>query len=226
MDVKHADLPKHATRINVVLKEICDTSHPAPLIQESDGVISLATSCPPALSRTVTTDLGGRELALRLAIPDARNPRFWIAMREEWEWRPKKNKHRVYFRACSLRLYAGDRSEEAVQFLRLEWVAPDSGEDGMPIYQGTHAGHPHWHVDKSALVGQEAYLRLLEIETAPAPQVEEFSEATIAVSSEAKPFCDLSWLQKIHLPARAAMDAVGMERKPSPRSASVRTGEP
>jgi hypothetical protein len=201
MDVKYAELKQHATRINAVLQETCDTSHPAPLVQESDGIIALAASCPSALSRTVTTDLGGRELALRLPIPDASNPRFWIVIQEQWEWKTKKSKYKVYFRACGLRLYAGDRSEEAVQFLRLEWVAPTFGDDKIPVYQGTHAGHPHWHVDKSALVGQEAYLRSLEIQTAL--QVEEFSEAATSISATAQPLLDFSWLQNIHLPARA-----------------------
>jgi len=201
MDVKYAELQKHAAKINAVLLQTCDTSHPAPLVQENDGHIAISTSCPPTLSRRVTTDLGGTEIALRLPIPDVHNPRFWIGIHEQWEWRAKTGKHKVYFLACGLRVYAGDRGEAAVQFLRLEWVAPASGEDGIPVYQGAHAGHPHWHVDKSALVGQEAYLQSLAIRTASEPQVEEFSEA--AVSAEAQPLLDFSWLRNVHLPARA-----------------------
>jgi hypothetical protein len=169
-----------------------------------DGTIALAKSCPGALSREVTTDLGVREIALRLPIPDTRDSRFWIAMQEQWDW---KSKHKVCFRECGLRLYAGDRSEEAVQFLRLEWVAPTSDGDGAQIYQGKHAGHPHWHVDRSALVGQEDYFRSLEILTAPAlaphAGVEDFSGTAALITAPAQPLLDFSWLQKVHLPARA-----------------------
>lgn len=200
MEATRAELLEHTKRINAVLQETCDASDPAPLVHLADGTIALATSCPSALRREVTTDLGLREIALRLPIPDSHNPRFWIAMQEQWEW---KGKHRACFVQCGLRLYIGDRSEEAVQFLRLEWVAPTL-HSGVQSYQGTHAGHPHWHVDRSALIGPEEYFRSLETLTAPAPQeAEEFSEAATLGSASAQPLLDFSWLQNIHLPARA-----------------------
>src|SRR5208283_3684867 len=110
MEATPAQLRKHTTRINAVLQEICDASNPAPLVQEVDGTIALARSCPGTLCREVTTDLGSRETALRLPIPDVRHPLFWIAIREQWDW---KSKHRIRFRECALRLYAGAREEEA-----------------------------------------------------------------------------------------------------------------
>ncbi|HTX36943.1 MAG TPA: hypothetical protein VME43_18065 [Bryobacteraceae bacterium] len=145
----------------------------------------------------MTTDLGFRETALRFPIPNARHPRFWVAMQEQWKW---KGKHKVRFMECGLRLYVGGRDEEAIQFLRLEWVAPTFDNSGVQIYQGAHAGHPHWHIDRSALVGQEDYLRSLEILTAPAPEAgaEEFNEGALVV-----PRLDFSWLQSMHLPAQA-----------------------
>src|SRR6202795_3067486 len=136
MEATPRELRKHAKEINVVLQDTCDASDPAPLVDLTDGTIALAPSCPRALCREVTTDLGLREIALRLPIPDTQNPRFWIAMQERWRW---KSKHRVYFVECGLRLYMGDKGEQAIQFLRLEWVAPTSDGDGNPIYQGTHA---------------------------------------------------------------------------------------
>jgi hypothetical protein len=202
MEATPTELRNHAGRINAVLQDTCDAPDPAPLVHLNDGIIALATSCPRALCREVTTDLGLRELALRLPIPDSRNPRFWIAMQEQWKW---KSKHKVCFVECGLRFYVGERSEEAMQFLRLEWVAPISDDDGIQIYQGKHAGHPHWHIDRAALVGQEEHLRSLEALTAPAPQgeTEEFSEATTSATAAAQPILDFSWLRNIHLPARA-----------------------
>jgi hypothetical protein len=199
MEAKRTELHEHTTRINAVLQEICDASDPAPLVRLVDGTISLATSCPSHLRREVTTDLGVREIALRLPIPDTHDPRFWIAMHEEWEW---TSKHKARFFQCGLRLYMGSRSEEAVQFLRLEWVAPTL-HDGVQSYQGTHAGHPHWHVDRSALVGPEESFLSLETLTAPTPQVEEFNETTSSGTVLTQPLFDFSWLHNIHLPARA-----------------------
>jgi hypothetical protein len=203
LKVKRTDLEKHTTRVNAVLQEVCEAPSPAPLVHLIDGTIALGTSCrsagPNALCREVTSDLGPREIALRLPIPDAHDPRFWIAIHEQWEW---TSKNRVYFVQCGLRLYIGDRDEEAIQFLRLEWVAP-TVHDGIESYQGAHAGHPHWHIDRSTLVGQEDYLRSLELLTAPAPhtETEEFSSAV--ASAQMRPPFDFSWLQYIHLPARA-----------------------
>jgi hypothetical protein len=200
MDATRTELQKHTKHINAVLQEICDASDPAPLVQLANGTIALATSCPWALRREVTSDLGVRETALRLPIPDTQNPRFWIAVQEQWEW---KSNHRARFLHCGLRLYMGDRSEEAIQFLRLEWVAP-TFHGGVQSYQGTHAGHPHWHIDRSVLIGPEESSRSLEALTAPVPQgAERFGEATTSSSAAAHPFCDFSWLQRIHLPARA-----------------------
>ena len=201
MDVTRTELQKHASQVNAVLQETCDASNPAPLVHLVDVSIALAPSCPPTLCREVTTDLGLREIALRLPIPDTRNPRFWVAIQEQWQWRTK---HRVCFIQCGLRLYVGDRSEGATQFLRLEWVAPTRDALGVLAYQGTHAGHPHWHIDRSALLGQEDYLRSLELLTAPIaePEPEEFSEFTVQRGT-IEPLLDFSWLQKMHLPARA-----------------------
>jgi hypothetical protein len=200
MEATHAQLQKHVKRINAVLQETCNAHHPSPLVQEADGVIALTTSCPPEMRREVTTDLGIRDIALRLPVPDTNNPRFWAGIRERWEWR---RRHKASFCECSLRLYVGDRSEDAVQFLRLEWIARVPGAEGTLSYQGKHAAHPHWHVDRSALVGQEEYFRSLEILTAPdlssGARVEDFGQ--VAVPS--RPILDFSWLQKIHLPAQA-----------------------
>jgi hypothetical protein len=200
MDVTRTELQKHTKHINAVLQETCDATDPAPLIQLADGTIALATSCPWALRREVTSDLGVRETALRLPIPDTDNPRFWIAMQEQWQW---ISSHRARFLHCGLRLYSGERSGEAIQFLRLEWVAPKT-LDGIPSYQGKHAGHPHWHIDRSVLIGRTEYSRFLGIPTDPVQQeAEEFSEAVTSDNAAARAAHDFSWLQKIHLPAHA-----------------------
>jgi hypothetical protein len=201
MEVTRTELQNHVTRVNAVLQDACDSSSPAPLAHLVDGTISLAGSCPRSVCREVTTDLGVRELALRLPIPDTENPHFWIALQEHWRW---KSKHRVSFVECGLRLYIGYRSEAAVQFLRLEWVAPDTDAAGVQVYQGIHAGHPHWHIDRSALVGQEDHLRSLEVLTSPPPdlEAEEFDENATPTASQ-QPLFDFSWIQHIHLPARA-----------------------
>jgi hypothetical protein len=202
MEATPTELQKHVIRINAVLQETCEASDPAPLIRLTGGTIALTPSSP-ALHREVVSDLGYREIALRFPIPDSRQPRFWIAMQEQWEW---KGRHRLSFRECGLRLYMGDRNEEAVQFLRLEWVAPTAGLDGEQSYPGKHAGHPHWHVDRSALLGQEDYYRSLEMLTAPsAPQVEteDFGGTAARIGAPAQPLLDFSWLQNMHLPARA-----------------------
>lgn len=199
MEATLAELQEHTSRINAILQQTCDALNPAPLVHLANGTIALATSCPSILRREVTTDLGVREIALRLPIPGAHNPRFWIAMQEQWEW---VSRHRACFVQCGLRLYMGDRSEEAIQFLRLEWVAP-TVLDGVQNYQGTHAGHPHWHIDRSALIGPDEYFQSLESLTAPAPEdAEEFGEAATS-SNSTRPLLDFSWLQSIHLPARA-----------------------
>lgn len=203
MEATSTQLNKHAQSVNSVLQIVCDVPDPMPLVQLSDGTITLARSCPPALSREVTSDLGVRETAMRLpTLPPTENPRFWIAMHELWEF---KGRHKVRFVQCGLRLYMGDRSEQPVQFLRLEWVAPDVEADGEQNYHGKYAGHPHWHIDSSALLNQEEHFRLLEALTSPSATVkvepEEFGSEVLEPPPAA--LLDFSWLQTIHLPARA-----------------------
>jgi hypothetical protein len=206
MEVKPTELKAHVTKINAVLQDVCDVSNTGPLVQQqTDGTITVSASCPRALCKEVITDFGVREFALRLPIPNADQARFWIALHERWAW---KSKRRVFFRECGLRLYLADPGEEAVNLLRLEWVAPTSNFDGPPIYPGKHAGHPHWQIDRSALTGQEDYLRSLEALTAPESEsqlgLEDFSETTIASGSTQPPFLhDCSFLRNMHLPAQA-----------------------
>src|SRR4051812_23163456 len=111
MEAKRPELQEHTKNINSVLQDICEAHDPAPLVHLNDRIITLAASCPPALRRGVTTDLGLSEIALRLPIPDAANPQFWIAMQEEWEWMTRR---KAGFRRCGLRLYGGERNEEAM----------------------------------------------------------------------------------------------------------------
>ena len=92
---------------------------------------------------------------------------------------------------------------EALQFLRLEWVAPTVDPEGAEVYDGKHAGHPHWHIDRAALVGEDDYLKALETLTLP----EQRTDAEVfrpAVNQTPPRFVhDCSWLPKMHLPAQA-----------------------
>jgi hypothetical protein len=202
MEVKYKELTKHAKRINAVLSESCNASNTGPLVQETDGTITITPSCPRPLCKEVTTDLGSRELALLLPTRNNARTRFWIALHERWDF---ITKYKIRFLDCGLRLYVANENEEAIQFLRLEWVAPVCDADGVQNYQGKHAGHPHWHIDRSVLLGSEEYLRSFDALAAPlsAPaEIEDFSEAT-AVNGASRSSVDYSWLQKLHLPAQA-----------------------
>jgi hypothetical protein len=198
MEAKRSDLKSHTAAINAVLTEACSAPNSGPLVWEDNLVIKMIDSAP--LSRRVTTDLGGGEFAVRLPIPDADKPRFWISLHEAWGY---KNKRIIRFDNCGLRLYTGLRDEEAVQVMRLEWVAPTTNPDGVLVYDGKHAGHPHWHIDRSALIGPEDYFDSLEALTAAEPQYElqDFSESTARPLR--RPVRDCSWLWRMHLPAQA-----------------------
>lgn len=206
MEAKRTELRNHTRNISVVLREVCDASNVGPLVREDDesgNIFVRPTHWYKPVSRWVTTDLGRRESALRLSIPDGQQPRYWIGLHECWE---QKSRIKICFRDCGLRLYVGGEDEEVVQILRLEWVAPTFDRDGEPNYDGKHAGHPHWHIDRSALVGPEEYLRSLESLTAPEPQcgLEDFTQITSPVAlGRPRPVHDCSWLQQLHLPAQA-----------------------
>jgi len=209
MEAKVTELTDHKKGINAVLAEVCAASNPEPLLRQDNLIIS--TSDSRILSRRVTTDLGNSEFAVRLPIPDANEARFWLAMHEKWEY---KTQRIVRFHNCGLRLYVGSRNEEAVQVMRLEWVAPTTDPDGSPIYDGKHAGHPHWHIDRAALVGPEDYLRSLEVLTAPdsQPELQDFTESAVQLGRRL--VYDCSWILKMHLPAQARwMDFEWKNRK-------------
>jgi hypothetical protein len=194
------ELKAHVISLNKVLREICDAPQSQRLVEQKDGYVFVISSSTP-LARTVTTDLGRTEAALRLPIPDAEQPRYWIGLHELWKWEDRRT---IRFQESGLRLYVGGADEEALQFLRLEWIAPSEDPDGKFVYQGNHAGHPHWHIDRSALVGAEEHLRSLEVLTSPDRAVEEFSDTTTRLDAGlTRLVYDCSWLQQMHLPAQA-----------------------
>ena len=203
MEAKRTELKGHATNITTVLGEVCKVSQKGPLVLEQDLLITISYS--ESLSRRVTTDLGGGEHALRLPIPAPERSRYWIGLHEQWKWK-WKSKTKICFHDCGLRLYVGREDEDVVQVLRLEWKAPEVNAEGETVYDGKYAGHPHWHIDRSALIGPEDYWHSLEIQTAPAVQMhhepETFNENTIS-QVVARPIHDCSWLQQLHLPAQA-----------------------
>jgi hypothetical protein len=202
MVAKRGDLPNHLTFVSRMVGEICGATANEQLVRSYDEAgltVVRITDWVKARSRPVTTDLGQSEPALRLPVPPDR-PRLWLGLHEIWA---PSGKHRVAFRECAVRLYIGAPDEEALQFLRLEWVAPTTNRSGVVEYDGKHAGHPHWHIDKAALVGQDDYLRSLEALTVPAlqPEAEVFGSSVIDIPP--RRIHDCSWLPRMHLPAQA-----------------------
>src|ERR1035438_3724108 len=90
MEAKRAQLKDHASVIAGVLRDVCDASNAGPLVQEYDesgNIVIVITHSNNPLSRLVTTDLGLREPALRLPMPDDHQRRYWIGLHERWEWK-------------------------------------------------------------------------------------------------------------------------------------------
>jgi hypothetical protein len=205
MEAKHIALKNHFKEITALLQTICGISNTGPLLSQSDqsgSIIAMISQSAEPLARRVTTDFGVSEFALRLPIPNANQPRYWIGLHERWE---STGRHKIRFCDCGLRIYVGNVIEPAVQILRLEWTAPKQNPDGDMVYAGKHAGHPHWHIDRSVLIGEEEYWHLLELHTTPDSQIhhpEIFNENTINETVERR-IQDYSWLQRVHLPAHA-----------------------
>lgn len=201
MEAKLDVFKKHQSAISVVLKDVCQLTNAGQLVQETNLSITL---CGVAPARQVTTDFGNIGAALPLPIPNVDNPRYWVGLHENWR---AKNRHKVEFVDCGLRLYVGSREEEALQLIRLEWVAPTKDANGDTVYSGKHAGHPHWHIDKTALAGPDDYWRSLERLTAPElvnAGPEDFGD-TVAGDMIEQPHTpyDCTWLDTMHLPAHA-----------------------
>jgi hypothetical protein len=218
MEARRTELTQHMARINSVLMEVCRASAASPLVRQLDdqGAIVVNTRGYGSISRKVLTDLGSSEVALRLPVPNVNKPPFWIALHERWI---PVSRHKIRFRECGLRLYVGGVDEDAVQILRLEWVAPTEGPEGIPNYQGKHAGHPHWHIDRAALVGPEDYLHSIEVLTEPSAELvaetEDFGTAA-NLSGRARPRFDCSWLRNIHLPAYSRWAQLGWDGRKVP----------
>src|SRR5216683_1315412 len=107
MEAKSKELSDRVSSLNAVLQDICDVPSSQHLVREDNGSI-FVIPLPAPLARKVTTDLGGTEVALRLPIPDAEQPRYWVALHELWTW---KAKHTIQFQHCGIRLYVGERDE-------------------------------------------------------------------------------------------------------------------
>jgi hypothetical protein len=193
LEIKRDQLKEHARSINSLLQVVLKASHSGPFVKEYEGGISLVGWSD--LTREVTTDWGQVEVVLRLPVPDVERPRYWISLHEQWQ---HTGKRQVRFSECGLRIYQGEANDTLLQFLRLEWVAPVESEDAPLAYDGKHAGHPHWHIDRTWLIEAELAAALAAPEAQPI--VETFSENT---ATTRRSIYDSSWLQTMHLPAQA-----------------------
>lgn len=198
------ELFDHTRNLNHIVEQVCGLRNVSPLISsqpQGDWLIGIPNSASAGVFKAVTTDLGQRENAIRLPIPDAGNARYSVSLHEHWARSSKKFR----FLECALRLYVGHEDEDASQVLRLEWVAPVPGQDGEVSYVGKHA-NPHWHVDRSALVGPAEHWRSLDALTRPVTDelpLESFRPNGRPEPSEIPFVHDCSWLQAMHLPAQA-----------------------
>jgi hypothetical protein len=207
MEAKRSEMSGHAKAISRVLANLCEVTLLAPLLKVSDdgNIVAITVQGGPQNSsltqRTVTTDLGGIETVLGLPIPDRKPPKLWIGLHEAWVFR---GKYKLGFKDCGIRVYIGASDEESRQFLRLEWVAPEI-KDGNAVYPGAHAGHPHWHIDRAALVGPEERLRSWQALTAPIVAETTLEDFSVEAARPPLPLLvhDLSWLRSVHLPAQA-----------------------
>lgn len=202
MRARQTLLDAHARAVGRALANVCRTASPAPLVKyidESGGLALRIATAADQQTLEVVTDLGVSETVLGLAIPSESERRYWIGIHEAWKWATKRE---VTFLDCGVRVYYGQSAEDAVQFLRLEWTAPDVLPDGQLEFKGGHAAHPHWHVDSSALAGEAEYYRFLEEATADLPLVEEFSSETTS-PTQRRAERGFPWLKKVHLAAQA-----------------------
>jgi hypothetical protein len=197
MEAKSAQFNNHVAQISLILKNECRTSNVGALVTTQDFYITIPNGPTPPF-RKVTTDFGRIESALELPISNKRHQRkYWVGLHESWQ---KVSKHKIRFMDCSLRLYVGNANQEPVHFLRLEWVAPEANSGA---YQGEHAGHPHWHIDRPVLAGSKSLSRsLVESGQDEIPALEEFSELTFSSETILDPI-DCSWIQEVHIPAQA-----------------------
>lgn len=202
MLAKRADVSNHVTFVSGIVAEICNVSNSEKLVreyEEAGSIMVRITDWISARSRPVTTDFGQSEPAVPLPVPPEQ-PRVWLGLHEVWDY---ISRHRVQFRECAVRLYIGSDDEEALQFLRLEWKAPVCTPDGLTEYDGKHSGHPHWHIDKAALVGEHERLRSLEMLTEPDLDSELEVFGPSAAGTPRRFVHDCSWLYRMHLPAQA-----------------------
>lgn len=211
MRAPRSQMRDHATSVSNVLCRVCEFVPAIPVVRfrESSPTWSdlfelqvVAASPAGARSiREVTTDLGRQELVVPLPVPSVEEPRFWVGLHESWR---AAGSRFVRFESCGLRLYVGEGEAETSQVVRLEWVA---AREEDPPYEGGHAGHPHWHIDRSALVGKDEAERSLEILTRPEGDrstLEEFdSNSSLGSDQSPRLVYDCSWLPSVHLPAQA-----------------------
>jgi hypothetical protein len=208
LQIDSDNLQRHMGDLSRTLLRVCGIRARTPIVVRSHpdsspvAVGVSAFSVPRDATTIVRSDLGPQEQVIALAT-GASSERYWLGLHEFWTPRPRR---KLDFDSCGLRLYVGRSDEEVAQLLRLEWVAPKTDTDGVEQFDGQHAGHPHWHIDRAALVGSEDYLRSLDVLTAPhiVDQAVEVFDPN-AASAETSPglLHDCSWLLNVHLAAHA-----------------------
>lgn len=207
MNATDRELAGHVSQLTSLVNEVCQVgafgSGIRPSVEGDGTLVGIDPNwAPNPFRRSVTTNLGNSEVVLRLPIPTPDEPPlFWIGLHELWR---RVSKYRVEFSDCGLRVYLGTRDEAAAQIMRLEWVAPLADADGQLQYPGSHAGHPHWQIDRAALVAPSDALTSLKLVGSGEPEpsaLETFgAEPTLTEPVRAR---DYWWIQRMHFPAHA-----------------------
>lgn len=209
MEASKRDVEAHFSTVGKALADACRLRAYAPLFlshsDPSEETLVARVHARSALREgdyaIVLSDLSISEEVV--ALPGLGSTQYWLGLHEAWRRKKRTN----VFLQGGLRVYIGT-PPDAVQIIRLEWFAPQRTSEGATLFDGAHAGHPHWHVDRAALSSQSDYTRSLEQLTAPTPiaggeVVEVFDPAALRDEAPSRPVYDCSWLPSLHLVAHA-----------------------
>ncbi|HVA63643.1 MAG TPA: hypothetical protein VNF74_07955 [Terriglobales bacterium] len=197
MDAKDCEIEEHRKGLAALFRELCGVPGNVPLVSYKNCSLTLL-EC--AFSRSVTSDFGIREHTLPLPFMPNGKAIFWIGLHERWT--PVKNRV-ARFEDSGVRLYFCAGGEAARQILRLEWAAP-SVHGNVWSFDGGHAGHPHWHVDRAALTDGTSEAFIFAEPLPPDTGLgEDFGEFVAAAEAGQAAAYDCSWMGKLHLPAQS-----------------------
>jgi hypothetical protein len=116
------------------------------LFEETAGTVA-TLRCQQFQNEIADSAHGARPLVPLIDAVPNESPVYWINWYEEWAPQRTAASRFLRFHTSAITVFYGVSDAPKHQLLRAEWAGVEAVKDGIDVFQGKGAAHPHWHID-------------------------------------------------------------------------------